>query len=80
LVLEYLPRLNAAAALTRMLDMVGINPLFASAMHLVMAQRWSGGWMMPPNSLPAGRSLKSPTQGSHRQPAADAEKPDLIKP
>ena len=30
---------NAAAALTRMLDMVGINPLFASAMRLVMAQR-----------------------------------------
>jgi type IV pilus assembly protein PilB len=30
---------NAAAALTRMLDMVGINPLFASAMHLIMAQR-----------------------------------------
>jgi type II secretory ATPase GspE/PulE/Tfp pilus assembly ATPase PilB-like protein len=30
---------NAAAALARMLDMVGINPLFASAMRLVMAQR-----------------------------------------
>jgi len=30
---------SAAAALTRMADMVGINPLFASAMHLVMAQR-----------------------------------------
>jgi type II secretory ATPase GspE/PulE/Tfp pilus assembly ATPase PilB-like protein len=30
---------SSAAALTRMLDMVGINPLFASAMHLVMAQR-----------------------------------------
>lgn len=30
---------NAAAALTRMLDFVGINPLFASAMRLVMAQR-----------------------------------------
>lgn len=30
---------SAAAALTRMLDSVGINPLFASAMHLVMAQR-----------------------------------------
>lgn len=30
---------NAAAALTRMLDMVGINPLFANAMHLIMAQR-----------------------------------------
>ena len=30
---------SAAAALTRMLDMVGINPLFANAMHLVMAQR-----------------------------------------
>jgi type II secretory ATPase GspE/PulE/Tfp pilus assembly ATPase PilB-like protein len=30
---------NAAAALTRMMDMVGVNPLFASAIHLVMAQR-----------------------------------------
>ncbi len=30
---------NAAAALTRMLDMVGINALFANAMHLIMAQR-----------------------------------------
>ena len=30
---------SAAAALTRMLDAIGINPLFASAMHLVMAQR-----------------------------------------
>ncbi|HUS26452.1 MAG TPA: GspE/PulE family protein [Nevskiaceae bacterium] len=30
---------SAAAALTRMLDYIGINPLFASAMHLIMAQR-----------------------------------------
>jgi type II secretory ATPase GspE/PulE/Tfp pilus assembly ATPase PilB-like protein len=30
---------NASAAITRMADMVGINPLFASAMRLVMAQR-----------------------------------------
>lgn len=30
---------SAAAALTRMLDAIGVNPLFASAMHLVMAQR-----------------------------------------
>jgi type II secretory ATPase GspE/PulE/Tfp pilus assembly ATPase PilB-like protein len=30
---------SAAAALTRMADMVGINPLFANAMRLVMAQR-----------------------------------------
>lgn len=30
---------SASAALTRMLDMVGINPIFASAMRLVMAQR-----------------------------------------
>lgn len=30
---------SAAAALTRMADMIGINPLFANAMHLVMAQR-----------------------------------------
>lgn len=30
---------SAAAALTRMLDSIGINPLFSSAMHLVMAQR-----------------------------------------
>ncbi len=30
---------SAAAALTRMVDMIGINPLFASAIHLIMAQR-----------------------------------------
>jgi len=30
---------SAAAAITRMADMVGINPLFDSAMRLVMAQR-----------------------------------------
>jgi type II secretory ATPase GspE/PulE/Tfp pilus assembly ATPase PilB-like protein len=30
---------SAAAAITRMVDMVGINPLFASAIRLVMAQR-----------------------------------------
>ena len=30
---------SAAEAITRLADMVGINPLFASAMHLVMAQR-----------------------------------------
>lgn len=30
---------SAAAALTRMLDMIGINPLFTNAIHLVMAQR-----------------------------------------
>jgi type II secretory ATPase GspE/PulE/Tfp pilus assembly ATPase PilB-like protein len=30
---------SAAAAITRMLDFIGINPLFASAIHLVMAQR-----------------------------------------
>ena len=34
---------SAAAALTRMMDMVGINPLFASAIHLVMAQRLPQG-------------------------------------
>jgi type II secretory ATPase GspE/PulE/Tfp pilus assembly ATPase PilB-like protein len=30
---------NTAAAVTRMLDFIGSNPLFASAIHLVMAQR-----------------------------------------
>jgi type II secretory ATPase GspE/PulE/Tfp pilus assembly ATPase PilB-like protein len=39
LVLSTFHAASAAAALTRMLDMVGINPLFANAMHLVMAQR-----------------------------------------
>lgn len=39
LVLSTFHASSAAAALTRMLDFVGINPLFASAMHLVMAQR-----------------------------------------
>ncbi|HSD55763.1 MAG TPA: hypothetical protein VLA92_01275, partial [Candidatus Saccharimonadales bacterium] len=28
-----------AAALTRMIDFIGVNPLFASAIHLIMAQR-----------------------------------------
>lgn len=39
LVLSTFHASSSAAALTRMLDSVGINPLFASAMHLVMAQR-----------------------------------------
>jgi len=39
LVLSTFHASSAAAALTRMLDMVGINPLFANAMHLVMSQR-----------------------------------------
>jgi type II secretory ATPase GspE/PulE/Tfp pilus assembly ATPase PilB-like protein len=39
LVLSTFHGANAAAALTRMLDMVGINPLFANAMRLIMAQR-----------------------------------------
>lgn len=39
LVLSTFHASSAAAALTRMLDSVGINPLFASAMHLIMAQR-----------------------------------------
>lgn len=39
LVLSTFHASGAAAALTRMLDMVGINPLFSSAMHLIMSQR-----------------------------------------
>lgn len=39
LVLSTFHASSAAAALTRMVDMVGINPLFSSAMHLIMAQR-----------------------------------------
>jgi type II secretory ATPase GspE/PulE/Tfp pilus assembly ATPase PilB-like protein len=39
LVLSTFHGASASAALARMLDMVGINPLFASSMHLVMAQR-----------------------------------------
>ena len=39
LVLSTFHASSAAAALTRMLDFIGINPLFASAMHLIMAQR-----------------------------------------
>lgn len=39
LVLSTFHASSAAAALTRMLDFIGINPLFASAIHLVMAQR-----------------------------------------
>ena len=39
LVLSTFHASSASAALTRMLDSVGINPLFSSAIHLVMAQR-----------------------------------------
>lgn len=39
LVLSTFHASSAAAALTRLLDMIGVNPLFANAMHLVMAQR-----------------------------------------
>jgi type II secretory ATPase GspE/PulE/Tfp pilus assembly ATPase PilB-like protein len=39
LVLSTFHASNAAAALTRMLDFIGTNPLFASAVHLIMAQR-----------------------------------------
>jgi len=39
LVLSTFHASSASAALTRMLDLVGINPLFASAIHLIMAQR-----------------------------------------
>ncbi len=39
LVLSTFHASNAAAALTRMLDFIGINPLFSSAIHLIMAQR-----------------------------------------
>lgn len=39
LVLSTFHAANSSAALTRLLDMVGINPLFASAIHLIMAQR-----------------------------------------
>lgn len=39
LVLSTFHAANASAALTRLLDMVGPNPLFTSAIHLVMAQR-----------------------------------------
>jgi type II secretory ATPase GspE/PulE/Tfp pilus assembly ATPase PilB-like protein len=39
LVLSTFHAYNTSAALTRLLDMVGDNPLFASAIHLIMAQR-----------------------------------------
>ncbi|HSX17611.1 MAG TPA: ATPase, T2SS/T4P/T4SS family [Patescibacteria group bacterium] len=39
LVLSTFHASSAAAALTRMIDFIGINPLFASAMRLIMAQR-----------------------------------------
>jgi type II secretory ATPase GspE/PulE/Tfp pilus assembly ATPase PilB-like protein len=39
LVLSTFHASSSAAALTRMLDLIGINPLFASAVHLIMAQR-----------------------------------------
>ena len=39
LVLSTFHASSAAAALTRMIDFIGVNPLFASAIHLIMAQR-----------------------------------------
>lgn len=39
LVLSTFHASSSSAALTRMLDAIGVNPLFASAIHLVMAQR-----------------------------------------
>lgn len=39
LVLSTFHASNSAAALTRMIDFIGMNPLFASAIHLIMAQR-----------------------------------------
>lgn len=39
LVLSTFHASNASAALTRMIDFIGVNPLFASAIHLIMAQR-----------------------------------------
>jgi type II secretory ATPase GspE/PulE/Tfp pilus assembly ATPase PilB-like protein len=39
LVLSTFHASSASAALMRLLDFIGINPLFASAIHLVMAQR-----------------------------------------
>jgi type II secretory ATPase GspE/PulE/Tfp pilus assembly ATPase PilB-like protein len=39
LVLSTFHASSAAAALSRLLDYVGVNPLFASAIHLIMAQR-----------------------------------------
>jgi type II secretory ATPase GspE/PulE/Tfp pilus assembly ATPase PilB-like protein len=39
LVLSTFHASSASAALSRLLDYIGINPLFASAIHLIMAQR-----------------------------------------
>ncbi len=39
LVLSTFHASSSSAALTRMIDFVGVNPLFASAIHLIMAQR-----------------------------------------
>jgi type IV pilus assembly protein PilB len=39
LVLSTFHASSTAAAITRMIDFIGMNPLFASAIHLVMAQR-----------------------------------------
>jgi type II secretory ATPase GspE/PulE/Tfp pilus assembly ATPase PilB-like protein len=39
LVLSTFHASNAAAALTRLVDFIGVNPLFASAIKLIMAQR-----------------------------------------
>jgi type II secretory ATPase GspE/PulE/Tfp pilus assembly ATPase PilB-like protein len=39
LVLSTFHASSTSAALTRMIDFIGVNPLFASAIHLIMAQR-----------------------------------------
>jgi len=39
LVLSTFHASSSSAALTRMIDYIGVNPLFASAIHLIMAQR-----------------------------------------
>ena len=67
---------SAAAALTRMLDAVGINPLFANAMHLVMAQRLVRR-LDDATKIPyqPDEQLKN-----HLQTVVDTFPPDLPKP
>jgi type II secretory ATPase GspE/PulE/Tfp pilus assembly ATPase PilB-like protein len=76
LVLSTFHASSAAAALTRMIDFIGINPLFASAMHLIMAQR------LVRVLDPATRQAYQPDEGlkAQLQNVIDTLPPGMEKP
>lgn len=80
LVLSTFHASSASAALTRMLDAIGINPLFASALHLVMAQRLVR--RLDDDTKQAytpDESLKKQIQSVLDSMPANVQKPDLDK-